>query len=341
MKVGIHPDEGTNISKFSQKYLRILQYNEIDYVVLNIDDPEFWNEFKRIDYFIFRWGHAHNEAQRALSFLPIIERETNTKVFPNHQTCWHFDDKIRQYYLLKYHDFPVIDSFVFWNKEKAIDFASTTTYPIVLKLKGGAGSSNVKLIRSQKEAVQHINLLFDKGIKQENFYEFPRIFSKKILLGWLRKLKVLGPAHENYWQVVRGYAYFQEFLPDNPYDIRITTIGNRAFGFTRNNRPGDFRASGSGSIFYDLSRIDLECVKLAMKISKKLGFQSMSYDFLYDKEKNIRIGEISYTYQDKAVYNCPGYWDENLNWHEGHYWPQYCQLVDLLGLTDLVQPEMK
>ncbi len=38
--------------------------------------------------------------------------------------------------------------------------------------------------------------------------------------------------------------------------------------------------------------------------------------------------------------NIPGYWDEELHWHEGHVWPQYCHLVDLLGRPDLVQPEM-
>ena len=36
--------------------------------------------------------------------------------------------------------------------------------------------------------------------------------------------------------------YFQEFLPGNAFDTRITAIGNRAFGFLRENRPRDFRA---------------------------------------------------------------------------------------------------
>jgi len=30
-----------------------------------------------------------------------------------------------------------------------------------------------------------------------------------------------------------GYFYAQEFLPDNPFDTRVTVIGKRAFGSTR------------------------------------------------------------------------------------------------------------
>ena len=61
----------------------------------------------------------------------------------------------------------------------------------------------------------------------------------------------------------------------------------------------------------------------------------MAYDFLYDENKKPAFSEISYTYQDVAVRNCPGYWDSDLNWNEGHYWPQYFQLMDALNLPDL------
>lgn len=53
----------------------------------------------------------------------------------------------------------------------------------------------------------------------------------------------------------KDYVYFQKFLPNNTYDIRITVIGERCFGFIRYNRENDFRASGSGKIEYDTSKI--------------------------------------------------------------------------------------
>jgi glutathione synthase/RimK-type ligase-like ATP-grasp enzyme len=134
---------------------------------------------------------------------------------------------------------------------------------------------------------------------------------------------------------------FQKFLPNNLFDTRVSIIGERAFAFRRFNRKNDFRASGSGLIDYDKSGIDRRSIEIAFTISNKLRFQSMAYDFLLNEKKELEICEISYTYVDKAVYDCPGFWDKNLDWHEGHFWPQYCQLVDALKLPNLKQPNMK
>jgi len=134
----------------------------------------------------------------------------------------------------------------------------------------------------------------------------------------------------NFIPAQRGYIYFQDFLPDNDFDTRITIIGNRAFGFTRNTRPDDFRASGSGDIDYDLKRIDMRCVEIAFDVAEKLETQSLAFDFIFDQNKNPGIVEISYCYQSKAVYNCPGYWDRQMNRQVGHVWPEDAILIDLL-----------
>jgi hypothetical protein len=62
----------------------------------------------------------------------------------------------------------------------------------------------------------------------------------------------------------------------------------------------------------------------------------MAFDFIYDGDHQPRIGEISYCFVDQIIYNCPGYWDRNMVWHDGHNWPQYYQLVDFLDKPDLV-----
>jgi glutathione synthase/RimK-type ligase-like ATP-grasp enzyme len=142
------------------------------------------------------------------------------------------------------------------------------------------------------------------------------------------------------WQIEKNYVLFQKFLPNNLFDTRVSIIGERGFAFRRFNRRDDFRASGSGNINYDLDKIDLRAVEIGFNISNKLCFQSMAYDLLINDKQELEICEISYTYVDTAVYNCPGFWDKKLNWHQGHYWPQYCQLADALKLPDLKQPEI-
>jgi hypothetical protein len=133
---------------------------------------------------------------------------------------------------------------------------------------------------------------------------------------------------------------FQKYLPNNEYDTRVTIIGNRAFAFRRFNRKNDFRSSGSGLINYEKDKVDKVFIRQAFDISMKLGFQSMAYDFLWDEDHKLALCEISYTYVDVAVYNCFGYWDVDLNWHNGNNWPQYFHLVDLLQNPSLLQPEM-
>jgi hypothetical protein len=144
-----------------------------------------------------------------------------------------------------------------------------------------------------------------------------------------------------YWQRDKNYAYFQEFMPNNTYDTRVTVIGDRAFAFRRMTRPNDFRSSGSGILSYDIDKIDQRFIEIAFQISNKLGFQSMAYDFMYGPNGEARFCEISYDYLDTTVFNCPGYWDSKLDWHEGNFWPQLFHLSDALGIPDIKQPEIK
>ena len=129
----------------------------------------------------------------------------------------------------------------------------------------------------------------------------------------------------------KGYVYFQEFLPGNCFDTRITVIGDRAFAFRRMNRPGDFRASGSGRLRYETELIDKRCVQIAFEVTRRIGAQSLAFDFLFDESKDPRICEISYCYAASAVHDCPGYWDAKGNWYNGHVWPQDAIIEDILS----------
>jgi glutathione synthase/RimK-type ligase-like ATP-grasp enzyme len=128
----------------------------------------------------------------------------------------------------------------------------------------------------------------------------------------------------------KGYIYFQDFIPENKHDTRVTIIGNRAFAFKRMVRDNDFRASGSGRIDYDMSGIDIRCVKIAFEIADKIQSQSVAFDFVVGKDSSPLIVEISYCYLASAIRDCCGHWDKNLNWHEGKMWPQYAIIEDIL-----------
>lgn len=347
MKVGIHPERYRNISSFIRKYEIILKHNGIDCEYIHISDPDFFNRIKECDAFIYRWYHYDYDRQLATTILPLIRNHLRIKCFPDEATDWHFDDKIKQYYLMNHYGFPMCRTWIFWEKNEALQWAAKANYPVVFKLKGGAGSQNVILVGNRQKATRLIRKMFGKGIKTFNMLDSGSTFSTdfglqknlKVFL-WRLKKRLEGKPAETVYHRQKNYALFQEFLPGNNFDTRVTIIGNRAFAYRRLNRINDFRSSGSGRLDHDPGAIDLRCVQTAHEISKKMGFQSMAYDFLYDRDGSIRFSEISYSFVDEYVYRCKGYWDRDLKWHEGHNWPQYCQLQDLLNLPDLKQPEI-
>jgi len=60
----------------------------------------------------------------------------------------------------------------------------------------------------------------------------------------------------------------------------------------------------------------------------------MAYDFLLNEDGLPEICEISYTFSDSPVYECPGHWDSDFKWHEGKMWPEEAQVLDFIDRID-------
>jgi hypothetical protein len=342
MKVGIHKEAYGRFSEFLKRYEIILDFNGIDHIRLNASESDFWEKVKQLSLFIFRWGVDDTSHQIADSIISIIEKHLGISCLPNYITSWPYEDKIKEYYLLKQHGFPIVDTYVFWDKKAALAWLETATFPIIFKLKRGAGSKNVLLIKNKKHVKRIVNKMFGRGVFPQSIdrNKFNLVREIRHIGGNILR-KYRGEDLSSLWQKHKNYVLFQRYLADNKYDTRITVIGDRAFGFRRFNRVDDFRASGSGKIDYDAAKVDKRCIEVAFAVSKNMQFQTMAYDFLFTPDNEPQFSEISYTYIDTAIYNCPGYWDSNLYWHEGHFWPQYFQLMDALDLPTLKQPEIK
>ena len=216
---------------------------------------------------------------------------------------------------------------MFYEKEEAYKWIESTTFPKVFKLRGGAGSTNVKLVRSKSQAKKLARRAFGSGFPaydkwndlNEQYLRFKRgKLTFKSLAKSIRRLFV-STRFAKTVGVHKGYLYFQDFIPNNSYDIRVIVIGDRAFAIKRMVRPNDFRASGSGNIKYDKSEIDTRCVELAFKVTNQMNASCVAYDFVFDKNNSPLIVEINYGFALEAYFECPGFWDKNLIWHEGQF----------------------
>jgi glutathione synthase/RimK-type ligase-like ATP-grasp enzyme len=260
----------------------------------------------------------------AKQLLYSIEASSK-KVFPDFNTCWYYDDKVGEKYLFESLNAPFVPSYVFYTRNEALDWIENASFPKVFKLRGGAGSANVKLVSTKKNAKTLINTAFRKGFSQFNRIGYVLDFIKRFRAGkesFIRvcksfKMLFLSNEFARIHGREKGYVYFQDFMPNNLFDIRVVVIGDKAFGLKRMIRKNDFRASGGGNIIYDKAQIDERCVKIAFEVNEKIKAQSIAYDFVFDKNNEPLIVEISYGYTAPAYDKCEGYWDRDMNWYTG------------------------
>lgn len=316
MKIAIHH----NPNSFSEGWIEYCQNQKIDYIIVNAFENDIVSQVKDCD--IFMWHHHHANYKDVLTAKRILFslEQAGIKVFPDFKTGWHFDDKVAQKYLLEAINAPLVPSYVFYDKETALSWAKNTSYPKVFKLKGGAGASNVKLVRNYSQAVILINKAFGRGFSQfdrlgyfkERYDKFKK--GKDNLLGVLKGIAriFIIPEFAKKHPREAGYIYFQEFIPNNKFDTRVVVINSKiAAAEKRFVRENDFRASGSGNFSYD--DIDMRMIKLSFDITKKIGAQSLAFDYILNENNEPLVVEISYGFGCKGINASNRYWDSDLN----------------------------
>lgn len=335
MKIAIHPRKDS----FSDKWIEYCRSNSLSFKIVNCYKSDIIKQLNDCYALMWHFSHANYlDYQVAKSLMTAVEN-SGKKVFPNISSFWHFNDKVAQKYLLEAMQAPMVKSYVFYSKEDALSWIRTASFPKVFKLKCGAGSSNVKMVKNKKQAINLVKKSFKEGFRQSDRitlfkysikkYQLQKNDFKSVILSFLKIFKL--SKFEKHKGNEVGYAYFQDFIPNNDSDIRIIIIGDKAFGIKRMVRKNDFRASGSGNIIYDKNQINRKCINIAFELNKKFGANCLAYDFIFDQNENPLIVEISFGFTPKAYENCPGYWDSFLIWHEGKFCPQDWMVENIIN----------
>lgn len=346
MKIGLLLNSNNKLCSYSEIYRQIVIVNDLPFVIIDPNSATLIEDLRSCSHLVFRHTQGDTDPRIYDVIFNIATRVYNIKCLPDYNTFWPYEDKTKEYYLLKSNGFPIIDSRVFWNEIPGAEYLENAQYPLVAKLPKGAGSSNVVIINSRSEGLKILKQVFRHGVTTGGLDSRTNLtsvqkkgmvgYSKRMLRLFLIRLGIMKD-YMDYpeWQIQRDAILFQRFLAGNTFDTRITIIGKRALAFRRFVRDNDFRASGSGKLNFETDMIDRRCIEIAFAVTKGLGFTTMAFDFIFDQDKNPWINEISYCFVDRFVGRCPGYWDENLVWHEGSNWPQYYQLSDFLNRDDL------
>lgn len=332
MKIAIHLSK----HNFGERWLEYCKLKGIPFKCVNCYDNNIIEQLS--DCNALMWHHFQTDPKSVIFAKQLLFslEQSGKIVFPDFRTGWHFDDKLGQKYLLEAIGAPLVPSYVYFDINEALDWIKETTFPKVFKLRGGAGSANVRYVKNYYSAKKIIKQAFGRGFR--NYEPFSALNEKirKFKLGKASIIDVfkgiahifISPKYSKIKGREKGYVYFQDFIHGNSFDIRIVVVDNKAFAIKRMVRKNDFRASGSGFILYEKELVDEDTVILAFKLSDKLKTQCVAFDFVYDNKKP-RLLEISYGFVAEGYDRCPGYWDKSMNWIKGKFDP-YGWMVEIV-----------
>jgi glutathione synthase/RimK-type ligase-like ATP-grasp enzyme len=326
MKIAIHNRPGS----YSDRWISYCKTKGIEHKLVNCYANDIIAQLADCDALMWHFPNwIYRDSLFAKQLIHTIEF-SGKRVFPDSNSCWHYDDKIAQKYLLEAINAPMPPTYIFYSKTEALNWIEKATFPKVFKLRRGAASQNVKLVKSAAQARKLVLKAFGigfspfdrKGYLKERIYRYHELNDSFAgILKGLGRL-IIPTEYEKLYDREKGYIYFQDYIPNNNYDIRINVIDNKAFGFKRLIRKNDFRASGSGKILYEKQHFPIETIKKSFELAEKLKSKCIDFDFVYDSNENPLLTEISYAFTLKTYDPCTGYWDRELRFHEGSFIPQ-------------------
>ncbi|GLC31368.1 oligosaccharide flippase family protein [Clostridium omnivorum] len=290
-------------------YEKFLKNNNIKYDYYDIHSSNFIEEARKFDVIVWRTLSYPSEQEEAASKIKILENSMGKLCIPHEHELWIYENKINQYYLCKVNSLPAINTFISNSKEETMNYIKNCKYPFVSKITNGSSSEGVSLIKNYKQAKKLCSKIFDNG--------------KSICWSYIKQ---------------KDYVYFQEFIPDAKFDLRVMIVGNNYFGFYRDVPEDDFRASGAHRQRFE--HVPEEVMKLAKKFKESYKkCRLLAVDFLMDKKSG------QYIFIEASIF--PGIEfpsdtivDGKIGWYiykngsfsfvEGKIWPQELQLKEVM-----------
>ncbi len=299
--------------------------NNIVYDVIDCYAYNVISKLKNYDILLFNINNYVLQDMKFARGILWAAKKMGLLVFPDFNDCWHFDDKVSESYILQAINAPIPKYRCFYTFNDVQEWLNRPdiSYPFIAKLMSGAGSHNVNLIKNKNQALSYAHKMFNNGISSAPSIAFKaksQLQSSENIDNIKKRVAKIPEFIHTYrrarlFSKERGYAYFQEFIPNNGYDLKIVVIGDKMGFICRKNRKNDFRASGGGCLYYDRSLLNNKIIKSSFEVSDRLGCQCMGYDYIINNTTDdVYIIEMSYNFSHKALLDCNGYYNRDGEW---------------------------
>lgn len=259
LKIGI-TKEGWHLHSH---YIQACYDLHISYEVIDMFSKDWYEQILKshIDFLVGRpsvqygpWKEMFDNRLKLLHDLNLFP------IYPNIESLWIWESKLRTLEWLKLNKIPHPDSYIFYNLNEVRRFGEECEYPIVYKSSSGSGASGVKILRNYTHLVKVVKTVFNKGIRSYRKHN-------------------LDKEH--------GFVILQSFLPE-VREWRIIRIGKFYFGYEK-LKEGDFH-SGSQQFGYGMP--PLKCLDFVRSITDKHHFLFVDIDIFLSKDGQLLVNEI-------------------------------------------------
>ncbi len=221
----------------------------------------------------------------------VAERD-DLFLIPTIGECRLYDDKILQYQTFGER---MPKTWHITNFDDAIENVKQIKFPFISKSSKGAGSSNIRFLKTRKQALEEIDT----------------VFKREGITCWLKDKQ-------------KDYLLWQEFIPNNLNDWRVILIAKKyAMILKRYNRPDIPFASGSGDI-EPVQNLD-SCkqhmiLAYTREFANAFNFSFLGVDIIFDgRDNQPLILETTTGWSFEGYLDCPVFEFSNGEWNPTEY----------------------
>ena len=269
-RVGIVQDPG--IYPSWTKYAQFLDNNSFPYEIYHIHNQDWREKARDFDVIMGIPSNASYDLEEVRGKYFLLETYLEKTCYPSMEHAFLFEDKKLEAFLSNLYGIPYVNTYVSSDKQDALHLIENFTYPVVSKVVPCSGSVGVELVRTKGHARRIVEQAFSNN-------------GRKIHIVYARQ---------------KNFVYFQDYIPNDGYDIRVVVVGNRVFGFYRLVPKGDFRASGFH--FEEWGDLPEKAMKIARYAYKVIKSPQLVVDMIPGLDGNFYINEFSPTVQMSTLH---------------------------------------
>ena len=247
----------------------------------------------------------------------ILGNVLKYRIYPSAEEIFLYENKRLLSYWLKANNIPHPKTYIFYNKNEAVQYLQNIEYPIVAKVNIGASGSGVKIVNSISEGIKYVNEAFSK--KGAPMRTGPNLKKGGLFKRGLHYLAYPGdiPRKINLYKARSGdiqkdFVLFQQYIPHN-HEWRVVRIGDSFFAHKK-LKIGEM---ASGSLLKHYSDPPLALLDFVRDLTDRHRFYSQAIDVFELPNDEYLVNEM------QCIFGQSGSIQMKVNGKPGKY--KYCR----------------